>query len=83
MGEIAEMMLEGTLCEGCGVFMGDAGPGHPRRCWDCRKDQTGIHPLLRKVNCPRCQRRVKEVGLADHMRDKHGEALVKTQEKSP
>lgn len=40
MGEITEMMLDGTLCEGCGgVFpdiMADAEPpGHPRRCERC------------------------------------------------
>jgi hypothetical protein len=40
MGEIAEMMLEGILCEGCGevfddVIAGGEGPGHPRRCRLC------------------------------------------------
>jgi hypothetical protein len=29
------MMLDGTLCEGCGVFMGDPH-GFPRRCQDCK-----------------------------------------------
>src|SRR6185312_10679181 len=32
MGEIADMMLDGTLCEGCGEFMGDDGDGWPRYC---------------------------------------------------
>lgn len=32
MGEIAEMMLDGTLCEGCGEFIGDEGEGFPRYC---------------------------------------------------
>lgn len=33
MGDIAEAMLDGTLCEGCGVFIDD-GPaaGFPRYC---------------------------------------------------
>lgn len=31
MGEIAEMMLDGTLCECCGTFIGD-GDGYPRYC---------------------------------------------------
>ena len=39
MGEIAEMMLDGTLCEGCGIYMGDSY-GYPRRCDDCAIDET-------------------------------------------
>ncbi|CAN7381112.1 hypothetical protein LJR220_003387 [Bradyrhizobium sp. LjRoot220] len=40
MGEIAEMMLEGILCEGCGELFDDmvdgaTSPGHPRRCRRC------------------------------------------------
>lgn len=31
MGEIAEMMLDGTMCECCGEFIGD-GDGFPRYC---------------------------------------------------
>lgn len=34
MGEVSEMMLDGTLCEGCGVFLGES-QGAPRRCVDC------------------------------------------------
>ncbi|MDE2096824.1 MAG: hypothetical protein KGL39_06215 [Patescibacteria group bacterium] len=33
MGEIAEMMLDGTLCEGCGEYIDDGGAsGFPRYC---------------------------------------------------
>lgn len=51
MGEIAEMMLDGTLCEQCGsvledIVAGAESPGYPRLCWDCtREDHT----------CPRCK----------------------------
>ncbi|WP_316176511.1 MULTISPECIES: hypothetical protein [unclassified Bradyrhizobium] len=34
MGEVAEMMLEGILCEGCGEYLGDAA-GFPQRCSSC------------------------------------------------
>ena len=34
MGEVAEMMLEGILCEGCGEYLGD-GAGFPQRCAGC------------------------------------------------
>lgn len=42
MGEVAEMMLEGFLCEGCGEVMGDMetgeGQGFPGLCAACQAD---------------------------------------------
>lgn len=38
MGEIAEMMLDGTLCEGCGVYLGDNN-GFPSYCFSCSQDK--------------------------------------------
>ena len=35
MGDIAEMMLEGILCEQCGCFIDFDYVGHPRLCEDC------------------------------------------------
>ena len=32
MGEIADMMLDGTLCEGCGVYLEGEPTGYPRYC---------------------------------------------------
>lgn len=32
MGEIAEMMLDGTLCAGCGEALEGEGEGFPRYC---------------------------------------------------
>ena len=40
MGEISEMILEGILCELCGVFIGDAVE-HPRKCTTCRRQTQG------------------------------------------
>lgn len=46
MGEVAEMMLEGMLCEGCGEIMDDMlddavePPGYPRRCPGCSPDRA-------------------------------------------
>lgn len=79
MGDVADMMLDGTLCEGCGVYLGEA-VGYPRRCRKCQKDQrvdalrtaTHTHHREQKTQCPTCGRRVKIVGLTDHMRDSHG-----------
>ncbi len=37
MGEVAEMMLDGTLCQQCGTYI-DHGQalGFPRSCSDCK-----------------------------------------------
>jgi hypothetical protein len=40
MGEYAEMMLEGLVCECCGEFLGDdEGPGFPRVCPGCQQPE--------------------------------------------
>lgn len=70
MGEYAEMMLDGTLCEGCGVYMGADG-GYPVRCADCQNDGKPLQKGMKAV-CPTCQKKVKAAGLDDHMRDVHG-----------
>lgn len=37
MGEMAELILEGEVCEICGEeFMDNKAPGHPRRCESCK-----------------------------------------------
>jgi hypothetical protein len=35
MGEITEMVLEGILCDQCGVLVDGEVSGYPRRCEDC------------------------------------------------
>jgi predicted RNA-binding Zn-ribbon protein involved in translation (DUF1610 family) len=80
VGEIAEMMLDGTLCEGCGVALGGSAAGYPRRCPSCAGDERAerhqqtlaLHQQIKKIPCPTCGRKVKTVGLSNHMRDAHG-----------
>lgn len=40
MGEIADMMLDGTMCQVCGCFLNDGedGEGFPMTCDDCKGD---------------------------------------------
>lgn len=40
MGEIADMMLDGTLCQVCGSIIDGETPGFPRYCEDCAKDEV-------------------------------------------
>lgn len=72
MGEIADMMLDGTLCAGCGEYMGGAGDGFPRYCSGCGGMAFSAPSQKQKANCPTCGRKVKAVGLSQHMRDAHG-----------
>lgn len=78
MGDIADMILEGLLCEGCGAYIDDDSDGVPRRCGDCQRfdaQEARSRPAKAsapKTNCPTCNRRVKLAGLADHQRDAHG-----------
>ena len=39
MGDIADMMIDGTLCEQCGAALGE-GDGYPRKCKDCSKESN-------------------------------------------
>lgn len=73
MGEIAEMMLDGTLCEGCGVFLDGDAEGFPRRCDDCAGDEPCDigSPLSGRMKCAHCSRTVAAAGLKDHMDAKH------------
>ena len=36
MSETVDLMLDGVICEGCGIFLGGA-TGAPRRCFSCEE----------------------------------------------
>ena len=38
MGDIADMMLDGTLCQLCGVYLDGEGNGCPTYCAGCEKE---------------------------------------------
>ena len=83
MGEIADMMLDGTMCECCGEYIG-SDIGYPQYCSEqCARDCGAVEvegvamtkcgqPRPSKTNCPDCGKLVKKAGLADHRRDVHG-----------
>jgi len=70
MGEVAEMMLDGTLCEGCGELINLNPPGYPCYCAQCRPNHSK-QAVPNKVICPTCKKKVKRTGLRDHIRDAH------------
>lgn len=66
MGEMAEMMINGALCEHCGSFLDGDEPGYTRLCSDCLKEsrrkqniersyqkKTRKEPLRKRKNPPR------------------------------
>lgn len=81
MGDIADMMLDGQMCQWCGDILGD-GDGYPVVCRGCQKennvDQYGDEITKSKkspgpkIKCPVCQKKVKFAGLAMHRKDVHG-----------
>lgn len=83
MGDVADMMDDGTLCSSCGVFLSTEPMGFPVECSECRADTTRDEKARRKANniehaarqkkvkCPQCGKRVKEVGLPYHIKAVH------------
>jgi len=83
MGDIADMMLYGILCQQCGEFVGEEC-GYPKNCVSCGAEEIYTRKLLqkseniarnarqKKTKCPDCGKKVKEVGMSNHIRDAHG-----------
>lgn len=83
MGEIAEMMLDGCMCQWCGDFLGD-GDGFPVVCISCqhengvnafgepRKKKPRPAPKKDKTLVCSCGRRFREqASMAQHAQAKH------------
>lgn len=60
MGEIADMMIDGTLCEGCGEYIGE-GDGFPQYCSsDCAGDRgANVEQIKPSKNSAGKRRRAK------------------------
>ena len=87
MGEIAEMMLDGTLCAGCGAALvhgpEDEPCGYPDYCSArCRMEHEpaeteSYKPVgtMKPYVCRKCGRRFSsDMAVHQHQRDKHGVA---------
>jgi len=72
MGEIADMMLDGTLCEGCGEYLGTDN-GFPTRCNACLGDnEERVTPVAKDWRCLLCGKRfATEASLTQHGNAKH------------
>lgn len=77
MGEIAEMMLDGTMCAQCGGYIDDDGAdGIPRYCSpQCRRDSGIDEPRANRATCPVCAKQfTSRKARRQHQRDKHERA---------
>lgn len=52
MGETTEMILEGILCQVCGVYMGE-GDGYPVTCRACSDDRPRQRKKKKKPAAPK------------------------------
>lgn len=79
MGEIADAMLDGTLCVACGAYIEGEGDGIPRYCSpQCAMDQGAEYydgssrRRTRLYDCQECGKRFRsEQAVRDHTRDAH------------
>lgn len=58
MGEIADMMLDGTLCAGCGDYIGDGG-SFAIYCPGCEPGGASSRPAAKQPMTPAAQRNAK------------------------
>lgn len=73
MGDIADMMLDGTLCEGCGVYLEGEARGYPRYCSSCKRERLATaYGAGFPKKCKHCGKKlVSSQSEHDHMKAKH------------
>lgn len=54
MGDIADMMLDGTLCQVCGEYIGQEDFDFPQSCSSCEENEEIDHDFTDEVVCPWC-----------------------------
>lgn len=70
MGDIADLIINGGMCQYCGECFDDE-PGYPRSCPGCEEDEPTQAEKPEKVACPECGKYVTEQGLSQHIAAKH------------
>ena len=80
MGDIADQIIEGEICQICCCPDDGGARGYPYTCAECGGDdmQQTVNPQhhatrgkSKKVKCPHCDKMVAEVGLQQHKVAKH------------
>lgn len=78
MGEIAEMFLDGTMCQECGAFIddGNQGPGYPVTCEGCKTENSKTKKGGSKMGNT-FYRKFKVEGMFVGKRREHAQKYVK------
>jgi hypothetical protein len=69
MGDIADAILEGDLCQNCGEWIDEHSDGIPSFCKCCQPKVKA--QSVKKIKCTLCDRHLKPNGVKDHLRDFH------------
>ena len=81
MGDIADWILEGGMCQVCGVELDDGEEaGYPRSCSGCSQSNASSQPI-KTISCrhPGCRKKFQTDPAADqHYRDKHAKKAKET-----
>jgi PHP family Zn ribbon phosphoesterase len=72
MGEYADMILEGDVCQVCMCPLKNSLGDFPQTCGSCKRADAREVKTAQRVACKTCGKRVKLAGVKDHMRDAHG-----------
>jgi hypothetical protein len=71
MGEIADMMIEGHMCETCGEVF-DEAVGYPRQCKECRfQSRARTKVPEKRISCDVCGKLIAPSGMRQHFDAKH------------
>jgi len=78
MGEVAEMMLDGTLCCQCGEYIGTDN-GYPTMCGGCEAEcDEAIEDPKYIPTCPHCGKHLRtKLGVQQHIAAKHPQGRLK------
>lgn len=56
MGDVVDSIMEGVLCQECGVYIDDNDQGFPRSCSGCKPNKNKSNAKKRKL---RTKKRLK------------------------
>jgi hypothetical protein len=81
MGEIADSIIEGEICQICCAPDDHGTRGFPFTCAECDgpeyfgedDDDPSVFDKPKKVKCPFCPKMVSELGVDQHVAAKHSE----------
>ncbi len=78
MGDIADQIINGEICEMCQQATEDCPVGWAFTCSECRDESPELilnEINKQKVDCPICGKRYKKTGIYNHTQSAHPESM--------